>query len=178
MCSFARSIHRSKAVADVEQKSRIVTSLLETAIAKTDLHAIYAPSVGPPLDPQRQYAHRLIEYCERCDCKDFIPPIVDKLADTSGLKAKEAQEKAEKLMSMLVALWSKTSVPVVSTYASESLENLRKTTVDLILDAIQANPTKPTKERIAALLKTGVKNGNTEWLISEYVVLMALRTSC
>lgn len=178
MCSFAESIHKSKAVSGAEEKSRIVTSLLKAAIAKTDVHRIYAPYVGPPLRDEDQYAHKLIEYCARCERKEFIPPIVDELADVSRLKAEQAQENAEKLMSMLVALWSKASVPVVSTYASESLKNLRKTTIDLILDALKANPTKPTKERIAALLKTGIKNGNTEWLISEYVVLMASRTSC
>lgn len=167
---FAEEIHGSTFLTDAEEKSRVVTALLKTAIAiADDFHICRAPYYAQPLSPEQQVAQQFVNYCTRCGCEPLIPSIIDKLADTSEMKTNEAREKAEKLMSVLVAFWSKTDA--VTTHASQSLESLRRTTVDLILQAIKANPKKLTQEQITALLKTAIKKGDTEWLNSEYVVI-------
>lgn len=169
--AFATAVFQSATLPECEQKTRIVTTLVEAAVRRYKFQDAVSKQdyVFRHYGPEDQQPHKCVKKCIELHCESFIPIVVDLLAGcTTDLSPPDTQACAEKLMAPLLQLWTKDAT--ITQHAAQSLENLRTVTLRLLVDSMAANPVQNLDQaRLERVLQIAIVDGRMDLLISMYV---------
>lgn len=171
LLNFATEVHRSAELPECEEKTRVVAAVIEAAMRRYRFQdAVSSQSYAfRYYGPEAQEPYKCVRKCIEVDCGRVIPIVVDMLAGcTAELNAPDAHACAEKLMAPLLQLWTKDEM--VAQHDTQSLDNLRVVTLNLLVDAISANLAQNLdEEHLERVLRIATLDGRTDLLISTCV---------